>query len=150
MALKETLEASDSKINILALNNYLFLVYNLKPINKEIAKWLLFLLHYMCLCEFVHRQKHCARSFHLCERYLWWFTPELPQEMLTTWNNSPLLPPPWAINRVKICKCFPLQRWEEEASLEHQDGSTWSHGGMTTWGNSETYWNISGHKNVLS
>lgn len=73
-------------------------------------------------------KKLCRQSFHLSVRYLCWFTPGLPQEMLTTWKNSPL-PPPRAINRVKIHKRFTLQRWEEEASLEHKDCSTCSHRG---------------------
>lgn len=53
-----------------------------------------------------------APSFHPSERYLWWFTPGLPQEMLTTWNKIP--PLPRAINKPEICKSFSLQRWGEE------------------------------------
>lgn len=51
-------------------------------------------------------------SFQPSERYLWWFTPGLPQEMLTTWNKIP--PLPRAINKPKICESFSLQRWGEK------------------------------------
>ncbi len=58
-----------------------------------------------------------APSFHPSERYLWWFTPGLPQEMLTTWNKIP--PLPRAINKPEIYESFSLQRWGGKTSLEH-------------------------------
>lgn len=72
--------------------------------------FLLHLRHYFVGC------KKCtvarASSFHPFERYLWWFTPGLPQEMLTTWNKIP--PLPRAINKAEICESFSLQRREEK------------------------------------
>lgn len=86
--------------------------HNRKPIKKAIvwvATYPFTLLVFMWICALPETLR--TELLSLSERYLWWFTPGLPQEMLTTWNNSPT-PPHWAINRAKIHKCFPLPQDE--------------------------------------
>lgn len=91
---------------------------------------------FMWFCA--RRETNCASSFHPLWVIFMMIYSRTSSGNVDNLKQPPPLPPPWAINRVKIRESFSLQRREEEASLEHRDYSVWTHGGAG--GNSKTQW----------